>query len=149
MRAVFLDTQTFSSQIPFSNIAKQLDVLECFPITQPEDVIKRCLGFDVVITNKVVLTDEIISALPDLKLICVAATGTNNVDILSAKAQGVAVTNAAGYAGPSVAQYIMAQLLNYYQNIHHHHKNVVDGLWQQSETFCFLGNPIEELSGKH
>lgn len=148
MRAVFLDHQTFSPTIDLSALKAQFTEFTLYPITPPENVVSRCHGYDVVITNKVLLDKAILSQLPSLKLICVAATGTNNIDLKAAHSQQITVTNAAGYAGASVAQYILSQLLDYFQNISHHNQNTEQGLWQQSETFCYLGNPINELAGK-
>ncbi len=148
MRAVFLDQQTFSQDIDFSLLIAQTKEFTGYDNTQPEQVVERCKKADIVITNKVVLNAAILKQLPDLKLICVAATGTNNIDITAAKALGIAVTNVADYAGSSVAQYILAQLLHYFQNIHAHNQNTRDGNWSKSETFCMHGSPIEELAGK-
>lgn len=148
MRAVFLDHQTFSPTIDLSALKAQFTEFTLYLITHPEDIVSRCQGYDVVITNKVILDKTILSQLPSLTLICVAATGTNNIDLKAAHSQQITVTNAAEYAGASVAQYIFSQLLSYFQNINHHNQNTEQGLWQQSETFCYLGHPINELTGK-
>jgi len=148
MRAVFLDRQTFSQTIDLSSLSEQFSEFTIHQTTQPEQVISRCQGYDVVITNKVIFDQALLSQLPSLKLICVAATGTNNIDLNAAAAQQIVVTNAPGYAGASVAQYVIAQLLEYFQHINHHNQNTEQGLWQQSETFCYLGSPINELAGK-
>ncbi len=148
MHAVFLDCQTFSANISLTSIEQQVTALTCYETTTTEQVIERCKGADIVITNKVVLSAEILSKLSHLKLICIAATGFNNVDITSAKKQQIAVTNVSGYAGNSVAQYVLAQILEYYQQTCHHHENTKQGQWQQSKTFCYHGNAITELSGK-
>lgn len=148
MHAVFLDQQTFSSTIDLSAIKKQVDTLTCFDNTQAEHVIERCQNAQIIITNKVVLSAELLAQLPQLKLIGIAATGYNNVDITAAKAQGIAVTNVSGYAGQSVAQYVFAQILDYYQQTTHHNNNTAQGLWSSSDTFCYHGNSITELAGK-
>jgi len=148
MRAVFLDASTFSSSVTFEAIEKQVDSFITYPTTQSENIIKRCLDAELVITNKVVLTEPILQQLPKLQLICIAATGTNNVDLVAAKKLNIAVCNVAGYAKNSVAQYVFSQLLNYFQNITHHNKNVENGLWTKSDTFCVFGNDIHEIAGK-
>lgn len=148
MKAVFLDQKTFSDTTDFSAITQSVSQLSTYKLTMPDQVIQRCLGYDIVITNKVVLDEKILTSLPDLKLICVAATGTNNIDLSVTQRLGITVTNAAGYAGPSVAQYIFSQLLHYFQHIEHHNDNTEQGLWQNSDTFCVFGNPINELAGK-
>ncbi len=148
MRAVFLDKNTFSSAIEFSAVEKQVTQLSCYANTFPSEVIPRCLDADIIITNKVQLTAEILSALPNVKLICISATGYNNVDIEAAKQLNIAMTNVSGYAGQSVAQYIFSQLLEYYQQTSHQNSNTEQGLWSSSDAFCYHGNSISELAGK-
>ena len=94
------------------------------------------------------LTKQILAELPNLKLICVAATGTNNVDIDAAKEHGIAVTNVSGYSTPSVSQYVFAQLLRLFSRPDHHATNVETGRWQQSPSFVYHGQGMEELAGK-
>ncbi|HBY88684.1 MAG TPA: hydroxyacid dehydrogenase [Colwellia sp.] len=148
MRAVFLDKQTFSSTIDFSAIEQQVSQLICYANTSPSEVIARCLNADIIITNKVQLTADMLAALPNVKLICISATGYNNVDIAAASHLDIAVTNVSGYAGQSVAQYVFAQLLEYYQQTSHHNSNTEQGLWSTNDTFCYHGNSISELAGK-
>lgn len=148
MKAVFLDCQTFSSTIDFTAIEQEVSELVCYSNTSAEQVLERCRNIEVLITNKVVLSAELLKQLPTLKLICIAATGYNNIDIKAAKALDIAVANVSGYAGSSVAQYVMAQILEYYQQTCHHNANTEQGYWQKSETFCYHGNSITELSGK-
>ncbi|MFD2164892.1 D-2-hydroxyacid dehydrogenase [Thalassotalea euphylliae] len=148
MKAVFLDRATFSNSIELTPINQQVGQLDTYLLTSPSEVIERSAEAEIIVTNKVVINDEIMAELPALKLICVAATGTNNIDLEAAKKRGITVCNASDYAGPSVSQYIFSQLLNHFQNINHHNKNVIDGKWASSTSFCFLGNPIQELAGK-
>jgi len=148
MRAVFLDQQTFNSKTSLSLIQERVAELVCYPTTPADNIIERCINAEIIITNKVVLSAHIINQLPKLKLICIAATGSNNVDIVTAQAQNVAVTNVSGYAQQSVAQYVFAQILEYYNQTSHHNRNTEQGLWQQSETFCYHGNAITELANK-
>ncbi len=148
MRAVFLDSQTFSSNISFSAIEQQVSTLNCYATTAPEQVFERCQDADIVITNKVVFSAEMLAKLPPLKLICIAATGYNNVDIEAATKHHIAVTNVSGYAGNSVAQYVLAQMLEYYQQTCHHNANTIQGHWQKCDTFCYHGNSITELADK-
>ncbi len=148
MRAVFLDSQTFSSSISFSAIEQQVTQLTCYSTSSAEQVFERCQGADIVITNKVVFTAAMLEKLPQLKLICITATGYNNIDIAAASKHNIAVTNVSGYASNSVAQYVLAQMLEYYQQTCHHNANTKQGHWQQSKTFCYHGNAITELAGK-
>lgn len=148
MRAVFLDKETFSSNISFSAIEQQLNDLTCYATTTNKQVLERCENVDIIITNKVELTAELLTKLPHLQLICIAATGYNNVDIEAAKKHNIAVTNVSRYAGNAVAQYVLAQILEYYQQTCHHNTNTKQGHWQKSKTFCYHGNAITELAGK-
>jgi glycerate dehydrogenase len=100
------------------------------------------------LTNKVVLDSTTLKQLPHLKLICITASGYNNVDINAARELGIAVTNVSGYAKNSVAQYVFAQLLSYYSQIEDHNNNTREGQWQKSETFCLHGKGSNELAGK-
>lgn len=148
MKAVFLDSQTFSSNISFTAIEQQVSELTCYANTPHEKIIERCKNAELLITNKVVLTAKLLAKLPALKLICIAATGYNNIDITAATRLGIAITNVSGYAGQSVAQYVLAQILEYYQQTCHHNANTEQGDWQTSESFCYHGNAITELAGK-
>jgi len=148
MRAVFLDKQTFSSNITFAAIEQQVSKLTCYANTARKQVFERCKDADIIITNKVVLTAELLAKLPKLTLICIAATGYNNVDIAAATRLNIAITNVSGYAGQSVAQYVFAQILEYYQQTCHHNANTEQGNWQQSDAFCYHGKTITELAGK-
>jgi len=156
MKAVFLDSKTFSSTICFDKIAEQCNELVCYDFTSDKEVVERCLNADIIITNKVVINADILAQLKQLKLICVAATGMNNIDLTAAQKLKIPVMNVSDYAGTSVAQYVFSQLFEYYQNIASHNSDVQQGLWQQSsspnhsqkQSFCFHGNAIEELAGK-
>jgi len=148
MRAVFLDKETFSPAIELAVIEQQLTEFTCFNQTPEDDIIFRCLHADIIITNKVHLTADILAALPQLKLICISATGYNNVDIDAARRLNIAVTNVSGYADSSVAQYVFAQLLSYYQQTEHHNNNTEQGLWSGSSSFCYHGDGFTELAGK-
>jgi glycerate dehydrogenase len=148
MKAVFLDSKTFSSNISFAAIEQQVSKLTCYNNTLEDQIIERCQNAELLITNKVVLTAELLAKLPNLKLICIAATGYNNIDIGAANELGIAVTNVSGYAGQSVAQYVLAQILEFYQQTCHHNANTELGYWQKNDTFCYHGNAITELAGK-
>jgi len=148
MKAVFLDKQTFSETIDLTLLSKQVIQLTYFDITHANDIVNRCVDADIIITNKVVLNAEILAGLPKLKLICITATGFNNVDIKAAETLGIAVTNVSGYSSPSVSQYVFAQLLEYFQRINHHNDNTIHGCWSTSNTFCYHGKGFSELAGK-
>jgi len=150
MYAVFLDKKTFSitDTSSIESITKQVSKLVCYDTTTTNKIIERCENADIIITNKVVLSEATLKQLPQLKLICVTATGTNNVDLTAASQLKIAVTNVAGYAKQSVAQYVFAQILEYFNQTTHHHNNVEKGLWPKSHTFCVHQNPIVEIANK-
>jgi glycerate dehydrogenase len=148
MQTVFLDQQTFSSNISLTNIAEQVSELICYATTTEDLVIERCKSADIIITNKVILSKEMLKQLPQLKLICIAATGMNNVDLNAAEALGILVNNVSGYSQASVSQYVFAQMLEYFSNTSHHNENTRQGHWQNSPTFCFHGKGSHELAGK-
>ena len=148
MNAVFLDQQTFNAGISLHCINEQVNSLTCYQKTQPNEIVTRCINADIIITNKVLLTAEILDQLPQLKLVCIAATGTNNIDITAAIRLNIAVTNVSGYANNSVSQYVFSQICEYYSQTHHHQQNTAQGLWQLSPIFCYHGNGITELAGK-
>lgn len=148
MQAVLLDAQTFSHQVTFTAVEQAVAALTSYPTTSPEQIIARCKNAEIILTNKVLLNRETLEQLPNVKLICITATGINNVDIQAAQELNIAVTNVSGYAKNSVAQYVFAQLLAHYSQIEHHNNNCRQGQWQQSETFCLHGNGSVELAGK-
>ncbi|BBN82466.1 glycerate dehydrogenase [Pseudoalteromonas sp. A25] len=146
MNIVLLDAKTLAdtSLSPF----QQFGQFTAYDNTPPALVVARCQHADIVITNKVRLDAKELAQLPNLKLICVAATGTNNIDLNAAKAQGVTVTNVAGYSTASVVQHTFTLLGNLLGNVHQYIKDCEQGLWQQSDMFCRLDHPITEIAGK-
>ena len=127
---------------------EQLGKLTTYELTSPEQVIEHCQGADVLITNKAVLNRDTISQLTQLKLICVSATGTNNVDLEAAKEFGIAVTNVAGYSTPSVVQHTFSLITNLLGNTHRYQADCQQGAWQKSEMFCILDYSFNDLQGK-
>ena len=119
---------------------------EAHAATAPEEAAGRIGDADVVVTNKVVIGDAVLAACPNLKLVCVAATGTNNVDLVAAKARGVAVCNVAGYSTASVTQHTICSLLNLFTGIHRYAREVPQ--WAESPIFTRLDHPVSEVAGK-
>ncbi len=115
--------------------------------TPPSEVIDRAAGAEAVLTNKVVLSREIIAALPQLRYIGVLATGVNVVDLAAARDRGIVVTNVPGYSTPSVAQTTFALLLELTQQVGHHAHLTRWGRWSESPDFSFWDRPLVELSG--
>lgn len=119
-----------------------------YPDTTPQNVIARLQGVQAAISNKIALNAETLAACPELKLILVSATGTNNIDLQAARAHGITVSNCQGYGTPSVAQHTIMLLLNLATRLQDYQRDVAAGKWQEAKQFCLLGHPIVELEGK-
>lgn len=116
--------------------------------TSPSDVVARCIDSDIVLTNKVVMDSSIMSQLPKLAYIGVLATGYNVVDTAYAAAHGIVVSNVPAYSSASVAQMVIAHLLNVTNNIAHYTDECRRGRWASSPDFCFLDTQTRELEGQ-
>ncbi|WP_286238970.1 D-2-hydroxyacid dehydrogenase [Neptuniibacter halophilus] len=147
MRAVILDLKGMEN-LDLTPLQRELDELVTYPLTRAEDVAGRAAGFDIVITNKTPLTRELLQSLPDLKYICVVATGTNVVDKEAAAELGIPVSNCVAYGVDSVVQHVWSMILALHTNLLNYSRDVAQGEWQRSEQFCFLTHPIVELKGK-
>jgi glycerate dehydrogenase len=115
--------------------------------TAPGQVIKHLAGATVAITNKVPIDAAAIAALPDLKMIAVSATGTNNVDLDACRARGIVVSNIRGYAEQTVPEHVMALLLALSRNLVAWRETMLAGGWQRAEQFCLFDHPIRDLHG--
>ena len=147
LRIVFLDAQTLGSDISLAPVAS-LGEYVSYPFTKPEEVFDRIAGFDVVITNKVWMGKEQIDSSPALKLICVAATGTNNVDTAYAASKGIPVRNAVDYSTESVTQVTWMHILNLVGKARFFDEYVKDGSYSASGCFTNAAVPFFELRGK-
>lgn len=116
--------------------------------TDPAQVVERAADAEVLFTNKVVLTSDVLSALPKLKYVGVLATGYNVVDIAAANRRGIVVTNIPSYSTPSVAQTVFAHILNLVQPVASHAAAVNLGHWTSCPDFCFWVSPLNELAGQ-
>lgn len=127
---------------------KELGELTVYDRTAPEDVLERAKGAQVILTNKVVITEELMDQLPELQYIGVLATGYNVVDIPAARRRGIVVTNIPAYSTMSVAQMVIAHLLNITNQVALHSEAVRQGEWQRNKDFSFSLTPLIELDGK-
>ena len=148
MKIVILDGFTTNGGDLSWNGISELGDLTVYDRTAPGEVIDRCLGAEAVLTNKVIITDEVMQALPKLKYIGVMATGYNVVDIDAARRRGIVVTNVPAYSTPSVAQMVFAHLLNITNQVALHDRQVHEGRWAGNQDFCFYSAPLIELAGK-
>ena len=147
LKIVFLDAQTLGSDISLAPVAS-LGEYVSYPFTKPEEVFDRIAGFDVVITNKVWMGKEQIDSSPALKLICVAATGTNNVDTAYAASKGIPVRNAVDYSTESVTQVTWMHILNLVGHARYFDGYVKDGSYSASGCFTDASVPFFELRSK-
>ncbi len=149
MKGVFLDLASLDNDD--LNLVPMREVLEAwdlYPHTETAEVAARLQGAEVVVSNKVVLSRDALTKADKLRLICVAATGTNNVDLDAARELGIAVTNVRAYGTASVVQHVFALMLSLQRRIPAYQQAIREGRWAQSKFFCLLDFPIEELGGK-
>lgn len=116
--------------------------------TAPQDVIDRIGDAPIILTNKTVISADIMAACPNLRYIGVLATGYNVVDVAEAKKRGIVVTNVPAYSTPTVAQFTMALLLEICLHVGHHSRVVHEGKWSACRDFAFWDYPLMELQGK-
>ncbi|SDY51874.1 2-hydroxyacid dehydrogenase [Pseudomonas sp. NFACC08-1] len=148
-RAVFLDHPSLDlGDLDLAPLRNCFSDLQLFARTTPEQVIERLKGATVAITNKIVIDAQAMAASPELKLILISATGTNNIDLAAARSHGITVCNCQGYGTPSVAQHTIMLLLNLATRLADYQKAVGEGRWQLASQFCLLDYPIVELAGK-
>jgi glycerate dehydrogenase len=145
-KIVFLDRSTIAPQIRLRRPSFAHELVE-HENTQPGQVVARLAGATIAITNKVALSSEALQQLPGLRLIAVAATGTDCVDKPYCEAHGIAVSNIRGYAVNTVPEHAFALMLALRRNVIAYREAVLAGRWQQSGQFCFFDHPIHDLAG--
>lgn len=145
-KIVFLDAATLgaTSLAPISSLGE----LVCYPNSTPKEALERVVDADVLIVNKIKVTDELLSAAPSLKLICEAATGVNNIDLEAAGRRGIPVRNVAGYSTDSVVQTTFALILSLISEVGRFDSYVKDGSYSRSGLFTEVSAPYMELAGK-
>lgn len=146
MKIVFLDEYSVAGR-DMSSVAKFGDY-RGYDFTLPEQVIERCQGAEIVISNKVVLSAEILAQLPDLRLICVAATGMNNVDLVAAAELGIEVRNAVGYSTYSVAETTLCSALSLMREVTYYDDYFHSGRYSVSERPFNFDRPTSQIRGK-
>lgn len=149
MKAVFLDRQSLDQgDLDFSCWYEVFDEIDYFEATDASQVNARIAEADVVISNKVILNAATLQQAPQLKLILVSATGTNNVDLQQATAQNIVVCNCQAYGTAAVAQHTLMLMLNLATSFLSYHQAIQQGQWQKAQQFCLLDYPIAELNGR-
>ena len=148
MQGCFLDAGSMGDGLIWSSLESSVEAWRWHHNTTREAVADRLEGVDIAVTNKVVLDADTIAGADHLKLICVAATGFNNVDTQAAAEHGIPVVNVTGYATPAVSQHVLSLMLAHATRWSSYDAAVKRGDWAASEFFCLLDYPIEELDGQ-
>ena len=149
MKIVILDGNALNPGDLSWGPIREFGEVTVYPRTESlEDTIQRIGDHEIVLINKVPITEEVFEACPNIKLICVQATGYNVVDCEAAKRRGIPVCNVPSYSTAAVAQFTMALLLEVCHRIGHHDRLVHEGKWCESDSFCFWDSQQMELAGK-
>ena len=147
MHGVFLDLETVDrDDLDLRLLESTLP--EWSLLKETSDVSKAIGNADIVVTNKICLDRDILHAAGQLKLVCIAATGTNNVDLVAARENDLTVCNVRAYATASVVEHVFTLMLNLVRNLRKYHDAVDRGAWQNADGFCLLDYPVRELNGQ-
>ena len=148
MNIVILDGYALNPGDLSYDCLRQFGELTVYDRTAPEELISRAIDADALLTNKVVLGEKEFAQLPRLRYIGVQATGYNVVDVEAARRHGITVTNIPAYSTASVAQMVMAHLLNIAQRVGYYAEQNRTGRWATSPDFCYWDTPLIELADK-
>lgn len=147
MKIVLLDKKTLGDDLDLSSLST-LGNLTNYETTSREETLARIQNAEVIITNKVVITKEMMEQTDSLKLICIAATGMNNVDLEAAKELGILVKNVSGYSTPSVVQHTFSMMFYLLGKLAYYNRQVKSRAWSKSGLFTDVSQPFSELSTK-
>lgn len=149
MRGVFLDYRSIDSgDLDRTPLSSALDDWRWYDTTPPDEVLPRIAGAEVVVSNKVPMDGKLVAQADGLRLICVAATGTDKIDLQAASGRNIPVCNVTRYATASVVQHVFGLMLALSTRLIPYHLDVRAGRWQAQHNFCLLDHPIRELAGK-
>lgn len=148
MRIVVLDGYTLCPGDLTWDSLRALSEVTVYDRTPPEEVARRIGDAQIVLTNKAVISREVLAACPSVRYIGVLATGYNVVDLAAADERGVVVTNVPAYSTQAVVQHAMALLLHSASHVAQYDAQVKAGRWVSSPDFCFFAEPMEELAGR-
>lgn len=146
MKIVFLDSTAIPKHIPIPRPNFEHQWVE-YEHTSPEQTIERAKDADIVITSKVVFDRETMKQLPNLKLIAITATGTNNVDLETAKELGIAVKNVTGYSSVTVPEHVLGLIFALKHSLMNWYKDQLSAKWADSKQFCYFDYPITDVKG--
>lgn len=146
LNVVFLDRDTISAQTTLRTLSFPHE-LTVYNRTAPDQVAQRIANADIVITNKVPVRGEALAGAKRVKMVAVAATGTDNVDLSACAQRGITVSNIRGYAVHTVPEHVFALIFALRRSIVAYHQSVKEGRWQQAQQFCYFDFPIKDLAG--
>lgn len=148
MHGVFLDLRTVDrDDLDLTALRSAVTRWTYHDWTAPSQVIDRLRDAVILVSNKVKLDANALRSAHKLKLVCIAATGTNNVDLDTCRELNITVSNVSGYATPSVVEHVFAQLLILMRRLYEYRTAIEEGRWQKAGDFCLLDFPIRELKG--
>ena len=149
MHAVFLDYKTVDAgDLDLESIRAVLPEIKVYPYSTEAEVLDRIQGIEVAIANKIEFDSKVFDYADKLRLICVTATGTNNIDLDSAEKAGVTICNIRDYCTESVTQHVLLSILSLSHSYFDYMQSIQSGEWQEGSGFSLLEHPIKELSGK-
>ncbi|MGI9221888.1 MAG: D-2-hydroxyacid dehydrogenase [Woeseiaceae bacterium] len=146
MKAVFLDYATMGPDLDLTALQQQFSELELFDDTVDDEIAARIEDAEFVFTNKIRLTNELLRTAKNLRFIGLTATGTDNIDLETAAAHGIAVANIRAYCTQSVVEHVMGAMLMLAHSLHRYDTAVKAGDWQRADQFCMLDYPVRQLS---
>ena len=146
MKIVYLDSATVG-ETPMDGIA-ELGELVCWPESTPKEALERVRDCNVLIVNKVLVTRALLDAAPELRLVCEAATGVNNIDLEACRERNIPVRNVAGYSTDSVVQTTFMHILSLMGNAPYFDNTVKDGTYSKGTLFTDVSRPYIEIKGK-
>jgi glycerate dehydrogenase len=148
MKIVILDAKTLGLVPNIEQLSKYGEVTS-YELTNPDQTIERIGDAEIIITNKVIIDKDVMVHCPNLKLICITATGMNNVDLDTAANRNIKVKNAVKYSSQSVAQHTFAMILRLTNKLHYYDTYVKSGKYTSSGIFTHYGPTIFELHNKN
>lgn len=146
MKIVFLDSTALPKHLPIPRPDFPHEWVE-YETTAAEQTFERAKDADIIITSKVVFKRELLQRLPQLKLIALTATGTNNIDLAAAKELGIVVKNVAGYSSVTVPEHVLGLIFSLKHSLHLWYRDQLEGKWADSKQFCYFDYPMQDIRG--
>ncbi|WP_044470968.1 2-hydroxyacid dehydrogenase [Mannheimia massilioguelmaensis] len=144
MKIVFLDSTALPPHHPIPRPSFEHEWVD-YPYTSADQTIERAKDADIVVTSKVIFSRQVLEKLPNLKLIAVTATGTNNIDLDAAKELGVVVKNVTGYSATTVPEHVIGLSFSFMHSLMGWYKDQLAGKWMQSKQFCYFDYPMRDI----